>query len=70
MPEVNVVLDKLKPFVESLRGGVWKGFTGKPITHVVKTRSHNQGQFPCLNVCTSAISADTLPTAKHAFGHM
>ena len=35
MPEVNAVLDKLKPFVESVRGGVWKGFTGKPITHVV-----------------------------------
>ena len=35
MPEVNGVLDKLKPFVESVRSGAWKGFTGKPITHVV-----------------------------------
>jgi len=35
MPEVNGVLAKLKPFVESVRGGEWKGFTGKPITHVV-----------------------------------
>jgi len=35
MPEVNAVLAKLKPFVESVRGGAWKGFTGKPITHVV-----------------------------------
>ena len=35
MPEVNGVLDKLKPFVESVRSGAWKGFTGKSITHVV-----------------------------------
>lgn len=35
MPEVNAVLDKLKPFVESVRSGAWKGFTGKSITHVV-----------------------------------
>ena len=35
MPEVNEVLGKLKPFVESVRSGAWKGFTGKPITHVV-----------------------------------
>merc|ERR1719282_1997322 len=35
MPEVNTVLAKLKPFVESVRSGDWKGFTGKPITHVV-----------------------------------
>jgi glucose-6-phosphate isomerase len=35
MPEVNEVLGKLKPFVESVRNGEWKGFTGKPITHVV-----------------------------------
>ncbi len=35
MPEVNAVLDKLKPFVESVRGGVWRGHTGKAITDVV-----------------------------------
>jgi len=35
MPEVNEVLSRLKPFVESVRSGAWKGFTGKPITHVV-----------------------------------
>lgn len=35
MPEVNAVLDKLKPFVEKVRSGEWKGHTGKSITHVV-----------------------------------
>jgi glucose-6-phosphate isomerase len=35
MPEVNEVLDKLKPFVEKVRSGEWKGHTGKSITHVV-----------------------------------
>ena len=35
MPEVNDVLGKLEGFVNSVRSGEWKGFTGKPITHVV-----------------------------------
>jgi len=35
MPEVNEVLAKIKVFVESVRSGEWKGFTGKTITDVV-----------------------------------
>ena len=35
MPEVNEVLSKLEPFVNSVRSGDWKGFTGKKITDVV-----------------------------------
>jgi len=35
MPEVNAVLAKMRDFTERLRGGVWKGHTGKPITDVV-----------------------------------
>ena len=35
MPEVNEVLGKLEGFVNSVRDGVWKGFTGKTITDVV-----------------------------------
>ena len=35
MPEVNAVLAKLEPFVNDVRSGTWKGFTGKPITDVV-----------------------------------
>ncbi|MFD1143172.1 glucose-6-phosphate isomerase [Larkinella insperata] len=35
MPEVNVVLDKMKSFADRLTSGEWKGYTGKPITQLV-----------------------------------
>jgi glucose-6-phosphate isomerase len=35
MPDVNEVLDKMKGFSEKVRGGEWKGFTGKKITDIV-----------------------------------
>ena len=35
MPEVNDVLSKLEVFVNSVRSGEWKGYTGKSITDVV-----------------------------------
>jgi glucose-6-phosphate isomerase len=35
MPEVNAVLAKMRDFTERLRGGAWKGHTGKTITDVV-----------------------------------
>ncbi|KHS86946.1 glucose-6-phosphate isomerase [Pectobacterium brasiliense] len=35
MPEVNVVLAKMKDFSERVIGGEWKGYTGKTITDVV-----------------------------------
>jgi len=35
MPEVNRVLAKMRDFTERLRGGTWKGQTGKSITDVV-----------------------------------
>lgn len=35
MPEVNRVLNQMKVFSERLHSGEWKGFTGKPITHLV-----------------------------------
>ncbi|XP_078112404.1 glucose-6-phosphate isomerase a [Sander vitreus] len=35
MPEVNRVLDKMKAFCHRVRGGEWKGFSGKSITDVV-----------------------------------
>jgi glucose-6-phosphate isomerase len=35
MPEVNVVLAKMRDFTDRVRAGVWKGHTGKPITHIV-----------------------------------
>jgi glucose-6-phosphate isomerase len=35
MPGVNAVLAKMRDFTERLRGGAWKGHTGKTITDVV-----------------------------------
>ena len=35
MPRVNAVLDKMRRFVEAVRGGTHRGLTGKPITDVV-----------------------------------
>jgi glucose-6-phosphate isomerase len=35
MPEVNAVLAKMRKFTDSVRGGAWKGYTGKRITDVV-----------------------------------
>ena len=35
MPEVNAVLSKLEVFVNDVRSGTWKGYTGKTITDVV-----------------------------------
>lgn len=35
MPEVNKVLEQMKRFSDSLLSGAWKGYTGKPIQHIV-----------------------------------
>jgi glucose-6-phosphate isomerase len=35
MPKVRAVLDKMRDFSEQIRTGTWKGFSGKPIKHVV-----------------------------------
>ncbi|MFM5337931.1 glucose-6-phosphate isomerase [Aeromonas enteropelogenes] len=35
MPEVNAVLAKMNGFCEKVISGEWKGYTGKPIQHVV-----------------------------------
>jgi len=35
MSEVHKVLDRMRTFCESVRGGKWHGYTGKPITDVV-----------------------------------
>ena len=34
MPGVNHVLEQIRDFTERVRHGVWRGFTGKPITEV------------------------------------
>jgi glucose-6-phosphate isomerase len=35
MPEVNAVLAHMRVFTEQVRGGEWKGYTGKTITDIV-----------------------------------
>ena len=35
MPDINLVLAKMKAFCHKVRSGEWKGFTGKSITDVV-----------------------------------
>ena len=35
MPKVNRVLEKMRAFSELVRGGEWRGYTGKPITDIV-----------------------------------
>jgi len=35
MPEVRAVLAHMREFTEQVRGGTWKGYTGKPITDIV-----------------------------------
>ncbi|RJP80082.1 MAG: glucose-6-phosphate isomerase [Desulfobacteraceae bacterium] len=35
MPEVNAVLEQMERFSEQVRSGVWKGYTGRPITDIV-----------------------------------
>jgi glucose-6-phosphate isomerase len=35
VPEVHAVLDKMTDFSRRVRGGEWKGFTGKPIRNVI-----------------------------------
>ncbi|MCC6166910.1 MAG: glucose-6-phosphate isomerase [Caldilineaceae bacterium] len=35
MPEVNAVLAKMRSFSEAVRGGDWRGYTGRPVADVV-----------------------------------
>ncbi len=35
MPEVNAVLEQMRKFTEEVRSGIWRGYTGKPISDIV-----------------------------------
>jgi glucose-6-phosphate isomerase len=35
MPKVNAVLAHMRKFSDAVRSGAWKGFTGKPVKHIV-----------------------------------
>ena len=50
MPDVNRVLAKMKDFSDRVRGGEWKGYTGKAITDVVNIGIGGSDLGPCM-VC-------------------
>jgi len=52
MPAINEVLAKMKSFSESVRGGRWKGATGKAITDVVNIGIGGSDLGPAM-VCTA-----------------
>lgn len=35
MPQINATMDRIEAFAIDVRTGIWKGFTGKPITNIV-----------------------------------
>ena len=35
MPDIQAVLDRMRRFTDTVRNGVWRGFSGKPITDIV-----------------------------------
>ncbi|HET8707619.1 MAG TPA: glucose-6-phosphate isomerase, partial [Pseudomonadales bacterium] len=46
--EVNATLAKIENFVRKLHSGEWKGFTGKPIRHVVNIGIGGSDLGPCM----------------------
>ena len=52
MPKVNAVLSKMRGFVERVRSGEWKGYTGKAITDIVNIGIGGSDLGPCM-VCTA-----------------
>lgn len=65
MPDVNVVLDKMKTFVGSVRSGEWKGYTGKAITDVVNIGIGGSDLGPKMVV--SALTPYTRPDLRSHF---
>jgi len=59
MPDVNAVLAQMRVFTESVRNGVWKGYTGKTITDIVNIGIGGSDLGPCM-VC-SALKAYAKP---------
>jgi glucose-6-phosphate isomerase len=46
MPEINLVLNKMRTFCASVRSGKWKGYTGKAITDIVNIGIGGSGLGP------------------------
>jgi glucose-6-phosphate isomerase len=65
MPEVNLVLAKMRQFSESVRNGQWLGWTGKPIEAVVNIGIGGSDLGPAM--VTRALKRYQLPRLRGYF---
>jgi glucose-6-phosphate isomerase len=65
MPEVHATLEKMKGFTESIHSGEHKGYTGKPIKHIVAIGIG--GSFLGPKIMTEALKPHTVDTVKVHF---
>jgi glucose-6-phosphate isomerase len=48
MPEVRSVIGRMKEFSDRVRGGRWKGYTGKPVRNIVNIGIGGSDLGPCM----------------------
>ncbi len=65
MPDVNAVLEHMRSFVAEVRGGAWKGHTGKRITDVVHIGIGGSDLGPVM--VTEALRAYATPSLRVHF---
>ncbi|MFH0921774.1 MAG: glucose-6-phosphate isomerase [Fibrobacterota bacterium] len=65
MPEVNAVLEQMEDFSERVISGVWKGYTGKPITDIVNIGIGGSDLGPVM--VTEALKAYKKPNIRAHF---
>ncbi len=65
VPAVHRVLDQMAVFSERVRSGQWKGFTGKPVRHVVNLGIGGSDLGPAM--ATAALGADGDPGLQVRF---
>jgi glucose-6-phosphate isomerase len=65
MPEVNRVLSRMRGFVEVVRSGQWRGFTGKVVTDIVNIGIGGSDLGPRMAV--KALTPYTLPSLRVHF---
>jgi glucose-6-phosphate isomerase len=62
MPGVRRVLDQMKRFAAEVRGGAWRGYTGRPITDVVNVGIGGSDLGPVM--VTEALKAGSSPALR------
>ena len=65
MPEVNRVLDQMWKFSKEIRSGEWKGFSGKPIRHIINIGIGGSDLGP--KMVTHALKPYHHPNLKFSF---